>query len=283
MENKDLLTLSNFLESTPPSIVKDISDLSLEQTPYGVCIMNTPALQLHCEKCDGLRIFRFKKDKEITTLSGSNYKFIYVHYICSNCEDTNKTFSLAVKLDSNDTNSGLAYKFGELPPFGPQTPSKLISLVGRERDNFLKGRRCETQGLGIGAFTYYRRVIESQKDKILSEIIKVSKSLNLPKDKLEILELALSETQFTKALDLAKDALPESLLINGQNPLTLLYRALSEGLHNLSDEECLSIAHDIRLVLGELSERLAQALKDDNELTQALSRLNKMNSKREQK
>ena len=37
----------------------------------------------------------------------------------------------------------------------------------------MKGRRCGNLGLGIGAFVYYRRVVENQKSRILDEIIKV--------------------------------------------------------------------------------------------------------------
>jgi hypothetical protein len=44
-------------------------------------------------------------------------------------------------------------------------------------------------------------------------------------------------------------------------------------LHQRSDEQCLEIASSIRVVLAELSERLAQALKDEAELNKALSRL----------
>ncbi len=70
---------------------------------------------------------------------------------------------------------------------------------------------------------------------------------------------------------MAKDAIPESLLINGQNPILLLHGALSEGIHALSDEECLSIASSVRVVLVELSDRLSQSLKDEAELTRALA------------
>jgi len=48
---------------------------------------------------------------------------------------------------------------------------------------------------------------------------------------------------------------------------------LSDGLHLRSDEHCLEIASSIRVILAELSERLAQALKDEAELNKALSRL----------
>ena len=87
------------------------------------------------------------------------------------------------------------------------------------------------------------------------------------------LETAKEETQFSKALASVKDAIPQALLINGHNPLTLLHSALSDGLHDQSDAHCLEIASSVRVVLGELSERLAQALKDEVEINTALSKL----------
>ncbi|WP_238327100.1 hypothetical protein, partial [Rodentibacter pneumotropicus] len=200
----------------------------------------------------------------------------YLEYHCSNCSKTTKIYSLAIIKEYE-----MIYKFGELPAFGPPNPTKLMKLLGQERDNFLKGRRCENQGLGVGAFTYYRRVVENQKNKIIEEIIKVSEKLNVPSERIKKLNSALSENQFTNAINIAQDSLPESLFINGQNPLLLLYRALSEGVHNLPDEKCLELAQDIRIVLGALAERLSQALKDDLELTNAISRLTKSIHKRE--
>ena len=72
---------------------------------------------------------------------------------------------------------------------------------------------------------------------------------------------------------MAKDSMPESLLINGHNPMLLLHNALSKGIHALTDEQCLELASNVRIVLGELSERLSQALKDEAELNKALSAL----------
>ena len=71
----------------------------------------------------------------------------------------------------------------------------------------------------------------------------------------------------------ARDAIPQSLLINGQNPLSLLHTALSIGLHEETDERCLELAHDIRVVLSELADRIGTALKDEQELNTAVTRL----------
>ena len=272
------MSLVDFLESIPPNQLVAISDLASREfrDEYGrkvdqVC---TPDLQLHCpnDACNGTRFFRCVNQKK-PVLPERDYNFFYLTYLCSNCQDTKKTFSLTAKVDWEESASGQAYKFGELPPFGPPTPARLIKLIGPDRDEFLKGRRCENQGLGVGAFIYYRRVVENQKNRILAEISKVAEKLGTEPEALKTLQRAMQETQFSKALLMAKDAIPQSLLINGHNPMVLLHDALSEGVHGRSDEECLEIASSVRVVLAELSERLAQALKDEAELAKALSTL----------
>jgi hypothetical protein len=157
--------------------------------------------------------------------------------------------------------AGRCYKFGELPPFGSPTPNRLLKLFGKDSNIFLKGRQCENHGLGIGAFGYYRRVVESHKDQIFDEIIKVTKKIAA--ELIPGLEAAKREHQFLKAIESVKDAIPQGLLINGHNPLTLLHSALSDGLHAQTDKQCLDAAHDVRIVLTALVERLSQALKDE--------------------
>ena len=281
-------TISEFLESTPPNQLIHISDLSIwKENSFGSYshAIHTPEIHLHCghEKCNGVRFFRCISgddgiSEEEVIAEGGEYRFLHVKYRCSNCQQSEKTFSLAASHDTDSTPQGeyyqgKCYKFGELPTYGPPVSSRLITLIGPDRDEFLKGRMCENQGLGVGAFIYYRRVVENQKNRILGEIIKVSTRIGVTEDNIKKLKSAVAETQFSKALDMAKDAIPESLLINGHSPISLLHSALSEGVHSLTDEQCLELAGSVRVVLGELSDRLSQALKDEAELTKALSTL----------
>lgn len=275
-EEVDYQSLAEFLESTPPNQLIHISDIarwkSIQYTSFNAFV--APEIQLHCdnERCNGTRFFRCTSGKD-THLKNDDYEFFYVTYVCSNCQESNKTFSLAAKTKANGDPIGECYKFGELPAYGPPISPKLIKMIGPDRTEFLKGRRCENQGLGVGAFIYYRRVVENQKDRILNQIIKVSEKIGAAPENIETLKKAVQETQFSKALNMAKNAMPESLLINGHSPILLLHSALSEGVHALKDEQCLEIAGSVRIVLGELSERLSQALKDEVELTRALSTL----------
>jgi hypothetical protein len=84
--------------------------------------------------------------------------------------------------------------------------------------------------LGIGAFGYYRRVVENQKNRILGEILKLAQKIDAQPEMIAALEAAKKETQFSKAMTAVKTAIPQGLLINGQNPLVLLHSALSDGL-----------------------------------------------------
>ena len=128
--------------------------------------------------------------------------------------------------------------------------------------------------MGIGAFVYYRRVLESQKNRIFDELIRVITKVSPDEISLvEDLENAKEETQFTTAVEKIKNALPGSLLINGYNPLTLLHHALSEGVHVLTDAECLELATSIRTVLFEFADKLGQALKEESTLNAAVTRL----------
>lgn len=267
----------DFLETTPPNQLIELDDLFSEEYHHNLRghypTLLFPEIQLHCpsEQCNGTRFFRCI-ERNRPTAKEDSYTFEYITYICSNCQEHRKTYALGFKAFP-DNKSGECYKFGELPTYGPPMPSKLMKLIGPDRDEFLKGRRCENQGLGVGAFIYYRRVVESQKNRILSEIVKVLNKIGGKEEQITVLEASIKETQFSKALKNAKDAIPESLLINGHNPLLLLHGALSDGVHDRTDEHCLEIAGSVRIVLSELSERLSQALKDEAELSKALSKL----------
>lgn len=269
--------VKEFFELSPPGVSVQISGLAepvsgMHRVSYRFLL---PPLELYCrhESCQGIRFF--DSDKELW-LEKNDMRQHFVNYTCRNCGETRKAYAVLALL-APDGDGGELYKLGEIPQFGPHTPAKVISLAGKERDYYLKGRKAETQGLGIAAFAYYRRVIENQKDRIFDEIIKVSEKIGADRDLISDLEKAKKETQFAKAVAQVKHGIPQALLISGHNPLTLLHSALSEGLHAQTDEECLQLAQSIRIVLSDFVERVANTLKDTAELNSAVSRL--LNSK----
>jgi hypothetical protein len=270
------VSFREFLERVPPGTLSQIADLggSKSYPPNGGALVSLllPEVSLHCDTestCAGERVYKTSFAKELTK---NETHLAFVTYVCKNCSKTVKTFALWISL-GDDLKSGTAYKYGEFPVFGPPTPARVISLIGPQRELFLKGRRAENQGMGIAAFAYYRRVIEDQKERIFDEVIKVCRRLSAGQPVIDELTKAKTETQFSKAVDAVKLGIPQALFINGHNPLTLLHAALSEGIHAQTDEECLEIATSIRLIMAELAERMGQALKDEAELSAAVKRL----------
>ena len=240
-------------------------------------IVSVPDIQLHCDEvCRDLSFFKGSVKRTEKVFAGIGESTgprsrtpcdTILWYSCEKCGKSAKSY--VVRFWSTDD----VQKLAEWPPFAPRTPPKVMSLVGPDRELFLKGRRAEIEGLGIAAYAYYRRIIEDQKNRLLDEIIRVARHLGRPAEVIRKLETAKSETQFSKAVESVKEVIPEVLRIRTHNPLTLLHSALSEGLHSTSDEACLKLAGDIRVILAEFAERLTEAMKDQQELNDAVSRL----------
>lgn len=265
----DKLSQANFLTTHPPSGEVEIVDF--EKTfGNGNKAINFPHIEMFCQNCNGMRFY--EATGSTNWIGASKHFELFAHYTCRNCKMMFKTFALRYHHDSNKS-AWVGAKYGERPPFGPHTPSRVISLIGPDRDEFLQGRRCENQGLGVAAFVYYRRVVERQKNRLLERIANVAAQLGGNDELVAEIERAKAETQFTKAIESIRHALPQSLLINGQNPLTLLYNALSQGVHNLTDEQCLSLAHSVRVVLVEFSDKLSEAIKNEDEINNAIKLL----------
>ena len=265
------ITFKHFLETVHPSVAKNVSGVDVVKRASGGTYvrMLTPDLRLHCQRCDGERTFRCDEEPPLNK-DAANVKFI--SYLCGDCREYTKSFSLWIAV-SEAVGAGVAYKYGENPPFDVPIPNKVLRLFGDERQNFLKGRQCENQGLGVGAFAYYRRVVENHKNEIFDEIIKVCETVGAPQPLIEELGSAKQEISLTRAMELIKTALPQGLLIGGHNPLIALHNALSVGLHNESDAKCLEAAHDVRLVLTDLIEKMSLLRQDKSELHGAVQRM----------
>ncbi len=225
-------------------------------------------LKLHCQTCGDMRNFDPKAALDV----GEVWNWKFLTYTCRDCGRYSKFFAVLIRRSSDQSVDAEVMKLGEYPPFSAPVSRKVETLLEKaDLEMYRKGTRSEAQGLGVGAATYFRRIVESQWKLLVQEIRDAAKQLG---GDVAIYEKALQETQFAKAVEMLKDALPAKLLIlDKQNPLTLLYRPLSQGLHELTDEQCLQQAADIRIVLTALLENISDVLKDQQQLKDAATRL----------
>ena len=168
-------TFADFLETNAPGSRATVRDFSIP-APVGTRpSLSAPQLLLDCEgeECNGLRHFAGIVSPDCRLYNdGQIGAAVFLHYVCCNCSRTKKSYAIFV--ETYGTSKLTVVKVGEWPPFGPRVPARVISLIGPDRELFSKGRLAENQGLGIGAFAYYRRVIENQKDRLLGKIIEVA-------------------------------------------------------------------------------------------------------------
>lgn len=264
------IKFEDFLSKYPPGEVHSITDLGISRSPLSIPILIKPRLKLHCPDsfCNGVRFFDSYQTQKVTLTQ--KWSRVFLHYSCSNCRSRSKIFAIMARWNTV-ADEGEAAKLGEWPPFGPQVSLGIISMLGKNKDMFLLGRRAEIQGLGIGALAYYRRVVENQKDHIINEIIKLMRRANSPETQIEKLKSAKNEKHFKKAVELISDTIPKALLINDYNPLALLEQAMTKGLSVQKDSDALKLATSIRKILTELAERVVRALEDQADLDEAVN------------
>ena len=254
---------------TPPNTPVTISGLARRQVhAHGVeHVVNSTPVDMHCDRDRGLR--RFAVTSKIYVQKSPQYEF--TTYRCRNCKSKEKTFAVIFNWGPNG--DAKVIKVGEYPPFSVPISLRVQKLLTKtDLELYRKGIRAIAQGLGIGAASYFRRVVEDQWSRLVQELRQAAKQLGT-KD-LSVYDKALRSTQFSGAVRTLKKAIPEKLLIlDGQNPLTLLHRPLSKQIHQLTDQQCLQQAQDIQMVLEALLENIANVLKDQDELREAARRL----------
>lgn len=289
MEN---LTLSDILENKPPGKYNNVQHVIT--TGYqgtfddkGYPALQKPPLQLYCDKCGGTRLFEYNafpfmyEDVEIEGGNDTTYNYVYIEYLCQNCKETIKSYFLLIDSFEENEKSANIIKVGEYPFYCAIIPPKLITLLQDDKELFIKGVNAESHNLGIAAFTYYRRVVENQKNQLIDKLIKILSLQKTNNEAIETIVAAKKEKSFTKAIEKFKDFIPIQLFIENNNPFTLLHDYLSIGVHRLSDQECLEYAKSIRLVLTEFINRMANILKNDRDLKESVKKLARIKQKNE--
>lgn len=151
--NETVVSMREFLEGVPPGTTENISDLCgdwyYSASGEAYSYLTLPEIMLYCDtelSCDGFRLFasqdRFEVRPKVRGLE-------FAKYTCKNCSKSLKIFAILVDATVR-AKAGKGYKFGELPNFGPPNPPRLITLIRPQRELFVKGRRAENQGMGIG-------------------------------------------------------------------------------------------------------------------------------------
>lgn len=206
-----------------------------------------PPIHMPCGQCKSDQTFNMinKYDENysgppVTKMGTTDIVVVRAEYSCSACNKFLRYFFLLF-----DPNGKYVMKVGQTPAWEISLERNLEKMLGSHSEYYRKGLTCESQGYGIGAFSYYRRIVEEIIDKLLTDIADL-----IPEGQHEQYMGALKEVKKTivaqDKIKLVKDLLPSTLRPDGINPLSILHDILSEGLHANDDETCLELAMDLR-------------------------------------
>jgi hypothetical protein len=208
--------------------------------------ISKPAINMECKSCESIQTFNMVNHYSEKFGYGnppSGNEKVRLIYECQSCKIFTRQFSVYISIDLN-----YVYKFGQYPEWEIKMDKNLESILGKHVKNFRKGLVCESQGYGIGAFAYYRRITE----EIIDELLDLIENLIEEEHRSEY-KFALEKTKVTRVtqdkIQLVKDLLPSILKPDGINPLGVLHSELSEGLHAETDDECLENANRIKSIL----------------------------------
>jgi hypothetical protein len=229
-----------------------------------------PSINMNCTECGTDQTFTMANEYFEThgyRNPDSAGQIVRAKYLCMGCKKSERYFFMRIGEDRKSIT-----KVGQYPPWDISGNDEIERLLGEHRDYFRRGLICEAQGYGIAAFAYYRRIVEDIIDLLLEQI----SDLMTDHEKEEYkgaLEKTKGTRQATEKIDLVKDLLPPILRPNQMNPLQLLHKSLSEGLHADTDDDCLQRAAEVRSVLVFLTAQIASTKRAANSFTAGMKTL----------
>ncbi len=237
----------------------------------------TPSINMECKNCANMQTFnminQYSQFHGYGNPSSRDEKVRLV-YQCQSCKIFIRQFNVYISPDLD-----YVYKFGQYPEWEIKMDKNLETMLGKHAKTFRKGLVCESQGYGIGAFAYYRRITE----EIIDELLESIEDLIDEEHKAEY-KIALEKTKHTRVtqdkIDLVKDLLPSILKPNGMNPLGVLHSELSEGLHAETDNACLENANHIKSILTFLINQIILSKNSSKGFTDSMKSLLEKKSKK---
>lgn len=148
--------------------------------------------------------------------------------------------------------------------------------LDRESCNwYYKAKKSLADNLGIGAFAYLRRIIEKE----LLSIVRDVSQLEGADERMQSL-IARHEKSSTPHLIYEDifDYLPKSLQVLGDNPFKILYKQTSQGLHSLSENDCLERAKHLEMLLEFLVRIINEERSEILAVKQAIKSLRAINA-----
>ncbi|MGD0163033.1 MAG: hypothetical protein ABSB39_11250 [Candidatus Sulfotelmatobacter sp.] len=244
-------------------------------TPFNFEEYSPPArISFHCPNHDCSKETTWALSNKANFLTVAP-NFYHVHYQCTLCQSFNlvvcylrvgyKTRQIIGPTGQEPRHFySQALKIGQYPALSIKLSKALEKNLGEHHAAlYKKALANRNEGYGLGAVSYIRRVVEDKTEELIEVVAQLAQSHNIDPEVIKQIRSAKDEkTTYDKKLKLAATVMPDSLVIDGVNPLDALYGLVSAGLHDLTEEECIEIADETQSVFEFTFTRLRAETKE---------------------
>jgi len=244
------------------------------------------SVKLYCDACDHDTTWQ---------LTGAPGASEVIAYVCKNCPANAREVRFALRWEitrRTETKHGGPFgtydvkiaegrvtKYGQFPEIAERVSKDLAKQMDAVHLRYYRNAvRLRNFGLGIAALAYMRRVVEDNVNRLLDIVVEEAKLAGDTTIDLVELERVKAGRVFDKKIEYAKAKLPLRLVIGGHNPLDKLHAVTSEGIHALSDDECVEVFDGARLVFEYFFENLPEQQRKEKEYGSAVSKLGSKSS-----
>lgn len=239
------------------------------------CELEKPAIKMYCNECDSDQTYNmFNEYHEQRFNEIVNGKIRDLRYRCASCNKSQRIFLITFHTEKKDENCNtlVLEKVGQYPAWSIDMDKELEKTLDKHAGYYKRGLICESQGYGIGAYAYFRRITGDIIDELLESIFDLVEEDEKEEYKEKLKEVRKEKFAANK-INLVKDLLPKSLRVNGINPLKELYGVLSQGIHDETDEKCMEKARSIRGILIFLVNQVIRTKFDKKIFTEGMKKI----------
>lgn len=226
-----------FLESAPLYSWREFKKPHINRSSLWI-----KEIDAYCEVCEQSRPFQDLRARgsgagmAVSALKSGTSCF---EFSCVSCRESHREYLVEQVLDEENIR---LQKYGERPRSRLARNRVLQKFLKDDLDNYEKAVVCLSHEYGVAAFAYFRRIVESSINRLLDLVQEDAQSSGGDQPTLDAIAELRKETPMSEKIKIANLALPSHLKPDGLNPLGRLYQVLSEGVHSLSEEECLAKA-----------------------------------------
>jgi hypothetical protein len=260
--------IKSFIEATPLYSWREFLKPQVNRADLGI-----REIDAFCEVCDQPRPFQDLRPRgsgsgmAVRALSTGTS---YLEFKCASCRKAQRIFLIEQVVDDRVIR---LQKFGELPrkPL-PRDPG-LQRFLDDDLENYEKAVVCLANSYGVAAFAYFRRVTENNIGRLLDLLQEDAAASGADPTIAASLSELRSDSPMSDKIRVANLAMPPHLKPDGLNPLGKLYQELSEGIHSLTDLECLERAKTLSECLAFLVAELASRKEHRNRFKSLVGRM----------